>query len=298
MSNQFTEPSISGYNDTPPSDDGANTSANEITWAKHKTKLTDPLKNYVDSVVSNVTSAFAKNLLAATSAKSSGYSVVTGDRGKLFLCTNSITLDLLACATAGDGFSFAVRNDGSGTITLDGNSSETINGSATQTLYAGETAILGTDASEWYMVVGRNTSQLAPETGYVRLSPNYCKKSNIGSFATITTATETTVTSPSSNATAIEIELYARSYNAGSATTRYATAIVHTTTSASTTTAQGQCVAQHYEESGETTGFPGCYSVAIIVCQAASAGDDIYITTTFDAGTNSGVGYRITGYYD
>ena len=151
MSNQYTAPSISGYNSSPPSDDGANTAANEITWAHHKDKLGDPLKNYADAISSAITSAFALNHLASTEAISATDSVVSGDRGKLFICTNTFTLTLLACATAGDGFSFSVRNDGSGTITLDGNSSETINGSATVDIAPGWGAVLVTDGSEWYM---------------------------------------------------------------------------------------------------------------------------------------------------
>ena len=63
MSNQYTEPSISGYNATPPTDDGSNTAANEITWAKHKDKLGDPLKNYSDAINSAITTAFSKNFL-------------------------------------------------------------------------------------------------------------------------------------------------------------------------------------------------------------------------------------------
>ena len=160
MSNQFTEPSISSYNSSPPSDDGSNTATNEITWDGIKTKLADPIKNYVDSVISNVTTAFGKNHLNAVSAHSTTYSVASSDRGKLLLCTNTITLDLPAVASVGDGFSFIVRNDGSGTITLDGNSSETINGSATVDIAPGWGGVLVTDGSEWYMLhaVGNQVS--------------------------------------------------------------------------------------------------------------------------------------------
>ena len=55
----YTSPSLSGYNSNPPSDDGANTAANEIKWATHKTKLTDPLKTYADAINTNVASAFS-----------------------------------------------------------------------------------------------------------------------------------------------------------------------------------------------------------------------------------------------
>lgn len=60
MSNPFTRPTaISGYNSTPPSDDGQQTTSNQVSWAKHKTKLTDPIKTFVEALEENVNTAFA-----------------------------------------------------------------------------------------------------------------------------------------------------------------------------------------------------------------------------------------------
>ena len=56
--NPFTSPSISGYNTSPPADDGTQVSSNEITWAKHKAKLADPVKTLAESTVSNTSTAF------------------------------------------------------------------------------------------------------------------------------------------------------------------------------------------------------------------------------------------------
>ena len=56
--NPYTSVSISGYNTSPPPDDGSQTSANQLEWAKHKTKLGDPVKTGVESVNSNTNSAF------------------------------------------------------------------------------------------------------------------------------------------------------------------------------------------------------------------------------------------------
>jgi hypothetical protein len=154
MSNQFTEPSISGYNATPPTDDGAATSNNEVEWAKHKDKLGDPLKNYSDAIKSSITTAFALNILNAVVTKSAGYTAVAGDRGKLFDVSNTVTIDLLASATAGNGFILAFRNAGSGVVTIDGNSAETINGSATLVLQVGGWAILTSDGTNWSGLIG------------------------------------------------------------------------------------------------------------------------------------------------
>jgi len=46
----YVPPSISGYNDTPPVDDGTVSEANKVKWATTKTKLTDPLNDYIDAV--------------------------------------------------------------------------------------------------------------------------------------------------------------------------------------------------------------------------------------------------------
>lgn len=53
----YTSVSISGYNANPPPDDGTTTADNEISWAKHKTKLTDPLKTAIESINTNVAAA-------------------------------------------------------------------------------------------------------------------------------------------------------------------------------------------------------------------------------------------------
>ena len=149
MSNVYTEPSISGYNDTPPSDDGANTAANEVTWSGIKTKIGDPVKTYAAAISSAVSTAFGKIFFNAVSAESSDYTVVTGDRGKLLSCTGTITITLIAAATAGDGYVIGIKNSGSGVITVDGYSSETINGQTTYTLYAGDMLVVACDGSNW-----------------------------------------------------------------------------------------------------------------------------------------------------
>lgn len=58
----YTSQSISGYNSSPPSDDGAQTAANQVAWSKHKTKLSDPVKTLTESVNSALVTAFAKSV--------------------------------------------------------------------------------------------------------------------------------------------------------------------------------------------------------------------------------------------
>jgi len=86
-------------------------------------------------------------------AKTAAYTLAAADRGKLIDATSGTwTLTLLAAATAGDGFVFAIRNSGAGVITIDPNSTETIDGAATITLAAGESFLCVCNGTSWKTV--------------------------------------------------------------------------------------------------------------------------------------------------
>lgn len=89
-------------------------------------------------------------------SRTSAYTVTTADRGKLVeATTGSWTVSFPGASTAGAGFSFAVANSGSGTITLD--PSETIDGAGSITLTAGQSCIVVSNGSAW-RTVGRTVS--------------------------------------------------------------------------------------------------------------------------------------------
>ena len=60
--NPYSSVSISGYNSSSPPDDGSQTDANKITWAKHKDKLADPIKNRQDTIDTRLVTAFGKTI--------------------------------------------------------------------------------------------------------------------------------------------------------------------------------------------------------------------------------------------
>ena len=60
--NPYTSQSISGYNSSPPPDDGTQTAANQLSWAKHKTKLADPVKTLAEGINTAVSATFAKTI--------------------------------------------------------------------------------------------------------------------------------------------------------------------------------------------------------------------------------------------
>lgn len=149
MSNPYSQPTLSGYNSSPPADDGSEVSANEVTWSKHKDKLGDPLKNFAQAIDSAVLAAFGKMMFNSVAAHSTNYTVQTSDQGKLLDCSNTITITLLSATSAGEYFAITVRNASTGVITVDGNASELINGATTLTLNEDEWAILVSDGSAW-----------------------------------------------------------------------------------------------------------------------------------------------------
>lgn len=64
-------------------------------------------------------------------------------------CTGTISLNLLAAGSAGEGFMFSLKNDGTGIVTIDPNSSEQINDSTTIKLRPGSGGLVICDGSEW-----------------------------------------------------------------------------------------------------------------------------------------------------
>ena len=292
----YSAPSISGYNDTPPSDDGANTSANEVTWAGIKTKLGDPVKTYAQAVSSATDTAFGKIFFNAVAAESSDYTVVSGDRGKLLSCTNTITITLVAAATAGDGFPIAIKNSGSGVVTVDGYSSETINGQTTYTLYAGDMLVIACDGSNWIGQSSGNPSGFAAESGYTRIDPHYCIKDLLRSDTALTRDTQTTINSPSANATAVRVALKARVISVNSAAFRYSLISLYATSGFSP--GYELCKATAYEGSGIVAANDLAENSIEVDIPLSSTGGDFYLKFSDDSG-DQGLGYySIIGYYD
>jgi hypothetical protein len=84
--------------------------------------------------------------------KTGAYTLVAADKGKVIDCSGTWSLSLTAAATLGDGFAFAVWNNGAGTITIDPSGSETIDGATTKALAAGKLAICYSDGVKFITV--------------------------------------------------------------------------------------------------------------------------------------------------
>lgn len=91
-------------------------------------------------------------LCSAVVAKTAAYTVVAADRGYVILANGSWTMGLTAAATLGAGFSFAVVNTSTGSITIDPNGAELIDGSATLTLGPNKTCIIVCDGTQFFSI--------------------------------------------------------------------------------------------------------------------------------------------------
>ncbi len=149
MSKPYTTQTISGYNSSPPADDGSQVATNEIKWSNHKTKLGDPVKALSEDINTELLNAFGLIFGQDISSHASAYTVILSDQGKFLDVTGTTTITLLPAATAGASFALAIINNGSGVVTVDGDGAETINGSATITLYSDEALIITCSGALW-----------------------------------------------------------------------------------------------------------------------------------------------------
>lgn len=84
------------------------------------------------------------NLISTNTAITSVYA------NSVNICTASPTLSLLPVVSAGEGFYFCVKNQGSGTVTIDPDAGELIDGASTKTIGAGLSALIICSGTTWY----------------------------------------------------------------------------------------------------------------------------------------------------
>ncbi len=114
MGTKYTTVAVSGYNATPPSDDGSAVDANKVKWSYSKTKLGDPLNVAIVAIDAALVLSFAQEALI----KSTNYTTTAGDNNKLLECTGTITISLLDASTGGAGYQINVINVGVGVVTV------------------------------------------------------------------------------------------------------------------------------------------------------------------------------------
>lgn len=99
-----------------------------------------------------------------TVTKTASFTPQKEDLGKVMLCSNAISVTLLAATTMGSGYVVSLRNIGVDTVTVDANGSELIDGQLTLAIPAGATAVLICDGIGW-------TAMLIPVNDVAKVNP-------------------------------------------------------------------------------------------------------------------------------
>ncbi|MBS4052678.1 MAG: hypothetical protein KGZ69_15980 [Methylomonas sp.] len=168
MGSPYVEPTLTGYNASPPSDDGSQTEANKVKWATIKEKLDDPIKAYAQAISSAMLAASGDRFGNTKNAQSTNYGIQTTDRGAWIAASNTITVTLPSAVTVGDGWIVGVVNVSATTISIATTSSQTINGSGTTASLTarGDGMMFMSDGANWVAVIGLASNDSLPK-GYI-----------------------------------------------------------------------------------------------------------------------------------
>lgn len=191
MGTKYSSQSASGYNSSPPSDDGSTAATNRVSWATIKTKITDPIKTLADAINTALTTVFDTSARAITASDSA----VAGDHDRVIqVNTASVSVTLADAATMAAGYMVGVHNNSSGNISVvRATGADTINGATKNiVLPAGQRANFRVNAAA-------NGYLLENATGGLILDPTDPSKQAKIDVSAVTTGTVRTLTLPDFN---------------------------------------------------------------------------------------------------
>lgn len=123
MSNSYSNTTVTGYNSSPPADDGTQSEANKVKWSTIKTKLGDPLDTFATNVDTNIDSAFDRIEAGVeyqsftTAGSADTYTITTGQT--ITPATGQILHVVFNAANTGAS-TLNVDSDGAAAIQYDG----------------------------------------------------------------------------------------------------------------------------------------------------------------------------------
>lgn len=110
MGTKYSSVSVSGYNSSPPADDGSTSASNQVTWANIKTKLPDPLNTAIAAINSGLVTAFDYSARSISTSDSA----LAGDHMKTIEIASTVssvvTVTLSDAASMAAGYSVSVCN--------------------------------------------------------------------------------------------------------------------------------------------------------------------------------------------
>lgn len=125
MGTKYPGNSESGYNATPPDDDGTVSEANKVKWSTIKTKLSDPVKTLAEAIETDLVAHFDRGPVASAAT----LTVAASNYNELLELTSSENVILPDASGIGTGFFVDLVNQGSSARTIARTTStDTING--------------------------------------------------------------------------------------------------------------------------------------------------------------------------
>lgn len=139
MGTKYSSQSTSGYNSSPPVDDGTVSEANKVKWSTIKTKLADVLKTFGEAINTALVTALDTSPRAITASDSSA---ATDHWKTIQVNTASVTVTLADATTMAAGYIVDVANNSTGDVNValatSTNTIDTVT-NATPVIAAGET---------------------------------------------------------------------------------------------------------------------------------------------------------------
>ena len=148
--NPYTSQSISGYNATPPPDDGSQTSANKVEWAKHKSKLADPIKTLVEGVNTQANTSFNTVYLWTATAWTSSATIAEGAHSDFLAANASVVFP--GAGTLENGWHTFIHNTATTNINLV--ATDSIDGVGSMVLAPNE-GVMVLNTATTYFTLGR-----------------------------------------------------------------------------------------------------------------------------------------------
>ena len=185
MGTKYSSNASSGYNATPPADDGTVSEANKVKYSTIKTKLSDPIKTLADTINSELATHFdngPNNYTVSQTLAATNFNQVNQVSG------SGVTLSLTAATTLAAGwFTDIVSTDTTNSVTLARlAAADTINGVSSDVTILPLQAlrvVVNAAATGFLASVSESFSSsglIAPNGG---IGPNYLQ--NIGITATV-----------------------------------------------------------------------------------------------------------------
>jgi adenosyl cobinamide kinase/adenosyl cobinamide phosphate guanylyltransferase len=149
MGSKYSSQAVSGFDSSPPVDDGSATEANKVKWSTIKNKLASPLKTHAEAINTALVTALDQSCRTVSANDAAAAS--DHDR-TIQVTTSSVTITLADAATMAAGYLVSVANQSGGDITIAlASATDTIDTvtNATQTISAKEvrTYIVNTAAT-------------------------------------------------------------------------------------------------------------------------------------------------------